>query len=210
MKRLASFEKWLLGFFIFIGAMICARIVYSGSMLFVFLSWNVFLAWIPFWISRYLGKPGFTDNLTHNVLFGCWLLFFPNALYITTDLIHLEMDSNVPKWFDAILLFTSSAVGLLMALVSLLRVEHFLDRRFGKKIMPVIMLLILFMGSFGVYLGRFLRYNSWDVVSKPWDLMSTVFQQFLFPFDHLRAWGITGLLTILFYLLYQSAKKLPG
>jgi uncharacterized membrane protein len=210
MYRLAPFEKLLLSFFIFIGLLICCRIYYSKSLLFIFLVWNIFLAWIPYMISYYLNKPVTGKRWKEVLLFSVWLLFFPNALYIITDLVHLQMDTSIPKWFDAILLFTSSVVGLMMAFISLYRVEKFLSKRIRKKGVPIIIAGILFLGSFGVYLGRFLRWNSWDIIRNPLSLLSTIVQRFIFPFEHLRTWGVTIMLTILFYLLYLSIKKLPG
>jgi len=210
MYRLAPFEKLLLAFFIFICLLICCRIYYSGSLLFIFLVWNIFLAWIPFTISYYLNKPLTGNGWKGGLLFAVWLLFFPNALYIITDLVHLQIDTSVPKWFDAILLFTSSIVGLMMAFISLYRVERFLAKKVDAKRIPVIIAAILFLSSFGVYLGRFLRWNSWDIIRNPLNLLSAIIQRFIFPLEHLRTWGVTLTLTILFYLLYISIKKLPG
>jgi uncharacterized membrane protein len=210
MYRLASFEKLLLPFILFIGFLIGCRILYSGSWLFVFLSWNIFLAWIPFRISYYLAKTDGRQRWKKLLLFVAWLLFFPNALYIITDLVHLDIESNVPKWFDAILLFASSTVGLLMAFVSLYRVETVLSKWINKKWLSPVILLILFLGSFGVYLGRFLRWNSWDIITHPFSLLATIAERFLFPVEHFRAWGVTGILTVFFYILYTVIKKMPG
>ncbi|HMU08883.1 MAG TPA: DUF1361 domain-containing protein [Ferruginibacter sp.] len=209
MKRLPVFERLLLGWFFFIACLIACRIYFSGSMLFIFLVWNIFLAWIPFFISSYL-RPSFPVKWKQYLLLFTWLLFFPNSLYIITDLIHLDIDTGIPKWFDAILIFSASATGLMMAFISLYRVEQFLNKLGGKKWVNVLMLLILFLGSFGVYLGRFLRWNSWDIITNPVQLLMTIGDRILFPLDHLYTWGVTSLLTVLFYLIYFSAKKLPG
>lgn len=207
MSRFTQFEKLLAAWFCFIGCLIACRIYFTGSLLFAFLVWNIFLAWIPFFLSAYLRPaPGWKNHL----LLGGWLLFFPNALYIITDLIHLAADTGVPKWFDAILIFSASAAGLLMAFVSLYRVEKFLQTFVKKKTANALVLFILFLGSFGVYLGRFLRWNSWDIISNPVPLLISIGRRFFFPLDHLRTWGITIMLTVLFYLIYFSAKKLPG
>jgi len=144
------------------------------------------------------------------LLFIVWLLFFPNALYIITDLVHLDLESNVPKWFDAILLFASSTAGLMMAFVSLYRVERMLSKWVNKKWLSPVILAILFLGSFGVYLGRFLRWNSWDIITHPFSLLSTIAQRVLFPAEHFRAWGVTVILTTFFYILYSVIKKMPG
>ncbi len=71
-------------------------------------------------------------------------------------------------------------------------------------------LFILFLGSFGVYLGRFLRWNSWDIVSNPFQLLLSIGHRVVSPFDHVQTWGITIVFTVFFYLLYVAIKKLPG
>lgn len=205
-----SFSKILLAFFAFIGLMIAARVIYSGEYRFIFLIWNLFLAWIPFIISTSFKRIQHIKWRKQSFVFFIWFLFFPNALYIVTDLIHLDIESTVPKWYDALLLFSSSITGLLMAFVSLLRMEKFLLLKFSNKMVNMMILVILFFGAFGVYLGRFLRWNSWDIISNPFGLVVSIAQRFIFPFQHLQTWGITLLLTTLFYLLYLAIKKLPG
>ena len=144
------------------------------------------------------------------MVFCSWLIFFPNALYIVTDLIHLEQESKVPKWFDAVLIFSSSVVGLMMAFISLHRAEKYLQQLFKRKIVAMLVGLLLFLGSFGVYLGRFLRWNSWDILSNPFQLIPSIAQLIISPLEHFETWGITFMLTALFYLLYIAIKKMPG
>lgn len=196
--------------FAFIGLLLAARCLFTGKLYYLFLVWNIFLAWIPFAISSQFEKVKHSNACIQAILFCCWLAFFPNGLYIVTDLIHLEKESNVPKWFDAVLLFSSSVVGLMMAFISLYRVELFLKGRVHQKIHAVLIVLILFMGSFGVYLGRFLRWNSWDIISNPLQLFVSIGERIISPFEHVQTWSVTIILTIFFYLLYMSIKKLPG
>lgn len=210
MNTTASFQKILFAFFAFIGALLVVRILYTGSLLYLFLVWNIFLAWIPFSVSSLFRKIIDKSRWKQALLFCCWLAFFPNALYIVTDLVHLQMESTVPKWFDAVLLFSSSVVGLMMAFISLYRVEKYLQGIVHKKMLSPLIILILFLGSFGVYLGRFLRWNSWDIISNPFRLILSIGQRVIAPFDHLQTWGITLTFAVLFYLLYISLKKLPG
>jgi uncharacterized membrane protein len=205
-----SFQKILLAFFAFIGFLLALRVLYAGHLNYLFLVWNIFLAWVPFFISSLFYRTYNRSRWLQFFIFCGWLAFFPNALYIVTDLIHLERESNVPKWFDAILLFSSSVVGLMMAFASLYRVEKFLYRHFGRRLIRWMIISVLFLGSFGVYLGRFLRWNSWDIISNPFELSLSIGRRIIFPFDHLQTWMITVMLTVLFYLLYSSIKKLPG
>ena len=209
-KTTIEFQKILFAFFAFIGLLIAVRIFYTGNTLYLFLVWNIFLAWVPFMISSLFEKMINQNKWKLALVFCCWLAFFPNALYIVTDLIHLQQESTVPKWFDAVLLFSASVVGLMMAFISLHRVEKYLKSAVNKKMLSPLIVLILFLGSFGVYLGRFLRWNSWDILSNPFQLITSIGQRIISPFDHLQTWGITIIFTVLFYLLYVSIKKMPG
>jgi uncharacterized membrane protein len=210
MKKSPGFEKLLAPFFVFILLMVITRMLYSGSIRFAFLLWNLFLAWIPLQISVYLSAKKFSNKWQPVFLLAGWLLFFPNALYIVTDLIHLDGKTNVPTWYDAILLFTSSIAGLIMAFVSLYRVEIFLSTKLNQHIVNRIVIVCLFLGSFGVYLGRFARLNSWNIFTNPFDLAIQITIPFILPLQHYRAWAVTILLTCLFCLIYFTIKKLPG
>lgn len=210
MNTTFSFQKTLLAFLGFIALLIAVRIFYTGSTLYLFLVWNIFLAWIPFIISSSFGKLAGSATWKRLLIFCCWLAFFPNGLYIITDLIHLQIESKVPKWFDAVLLFSASIAGLMLAFISLYRAEVFLNTTPLRKIRPVFIFLILFLGSFGVYLGRFLRWNSWDIISNPFQLLLSIGHRVISPFDHLQTWTVTGTFTIFFYILYISVKKMPG
>jgi len=207
MYKLSNFQKLLSVFVAFITCMIAFRILYSGHSRYLFLLWNLFLAWIPFQISIYLAGNKASSKWIAGFLLAAWLLFFPNALYIITDLIHLEAKTNVPIWYDAVLLFTSAGTGLLMAFASLYKVEIFLLKQISHSATNKLMLLCLFMGSFGVYLGRFLRWNSWDIVTNPLDLFKEIAVRFLFPIQYYQTWAITILFTCFFSLLYFAVKK---
>lgn len=210
MNTAFSFQKALFAFLGFIGLLIAVRIFYTGSTLYLFLVWNIFLAWIPFALSNLFDKLSEKAGWKQGLIFCCWLAFFPNALYIVTDLIHLEIESRVPKWFDAVLLFSASVAGLMMAFISLYRAEAYFENTRLGRFKPVLIFLILFLGSFGVYLGRFLRWNSWDIISNPFKLMLSIGHRIISPFDHVQTWTVTGTLTIFFYLLYLSVIKMPG
>lgn len=210
MKSTTSFQTILFAFFAFIVFLIGVRYFYSGKFHYVFLIWNIFLAWIPFAISKLFSTISAKAKWKQAILFCGWLAFFPNALYIVTDLIHLDIESDIPKWFDAVLVFSSSILGLMLAFVSLFRAEKYLKTIVRKKYQPAIIVSILFLGSFGVYLGRFLRWNSWDIISNPFGLLLSIGHRIIFPFSYLQTWGITVVFTILFYIIYISIKKMPG
>jgi len=206
--KLPAFTKLVLLLIVFVVGMIIARIGYSSSLRFIYLLWNLFLGWIPLQLSIYLSKRD-GNKWKDWIIFLAWLLFFPNALYIVTDLIHLKGHANVPIWYDAILLFTCAITGLLMAFASLYRIEMFLMKKINKAGVNKVIVLVIFLGSFGVYLGRFLRVNSWDVIVNPFELLNEIWIRLLYPFKYYRTWVVTLLLTVLFNLLYFGLKNMP-
>jgi uncharacterized membrane protein len=211
MIRLSSVEKIIIAFLLFIVLMLTLRISYANNIRYAFLLWNLFLAWIPFQLSVTLTESANRNKWYSYFLLLSWLLFFPNALYIITDLIHLdESYGDVPVWYDAILLFTCSVTGLIMAFVSLFQVEAFLKKNISPRHTGKLVMAAIFLGSFGVYVGRFLRWNSWSIITKPQLLFSDISTHVLLPFHHYKIWGVTLLLTCLFSLLYFAIKKLPG
>lgn len=209
MKISISIHKTVLLQIAFVSMLIAGRILYSGQYRFVFLVWNLFLAWLPFAVGFLLSSRD-SNKWKQWSLFAVWLLFFPNAIYIITDLIHLKETGGVPLWYDALLLFAAAITGLIMAFVSLHKAEIFLYGHFKQKVVQPLIVLILLLGSFGVYLGRFLRWNSWDVFTNPTGLVYQIAHRFIFPFQHTRTWGITVLLTVFLYLLWLAIKKIPG
>lgn len=197
-------------FLLFIAMLIVFRIWYSNTLVYGFLVWNLFLAWIPFVCSEWLIIQPKLPKWNLAIVSAIWLLFFPNSLYLITDLIHLDDHSeSAPVWFDALLLFVSGITGLLMDFVSWIRMESILLQRLQHHWAKRLSFVFLLMGAFGVYLGRFLRLNSWDILTQPQLLAKGMLMPIVFPFDHGKAWAITGLFSALFVLLFYSLKKMP-
>jgi uncharacterized membrane protein len=173
------------------------------------MAWNIFLAWIPYILSGYFIHYRYKEKWKQLFLFSSWLLFFPNALYIVTDLVHLQQETNMPWWFDSVLLFSSSFIGIIMAFISLSKAEAYLSSFLNKKVVVAAVCAILFLGSFGVYLGRFHRWNSWDVLNNPVGLGLDIFYKITNPMENYKAWAITVLFTAVYSLLYYFIKILP-
>ena len=189
-------------------SLILFRIFYSDNITYGFLIWNIFLGAIPLFISLNLNNA-IKKNLQW-IMFAVWLIFFPNALYIITDLVHLKERHPVPLWFDIILIISAASNGLFFAYISLCRVELFLRSKFNNKKTELILFTSLFLGSFGVYIGRFLRWNSWDILMNPSGLAFEVLQHVFNPFQHPRTWSMTIILTLFFSIFYFIIKKIPG
>jgi uncharacterized membrane protein len=154
-------------------ALLALRIrVADDTLTFRFLLWNLFLAGLP--VAFALGLDAAARSGRRVVAAACaalWLLFFPNAPYLVTDLIHLRERPPTPLWFDALVLASAGVAGLLAGFASLRLVQVVAARRVGTAWSWVGALVLLFACGFGVYLGRFGRYNSWDVLTRPRSLL---------------------------------------
>ena len=142
------------------------RMIFFGSFHLVYFLWNIFLAYLPFILSSVLlwhvdhkkiSKPA---AICAGIF---WFLLYPNAPYIVTDFIHLGTSLVVPVWYDILLIFTCASAGLLLGFHSLFHIEHLLKRRFSKHRVRLMVMFLLGFTSFGIYIGRYLRFNSWDV-----------------------------------------------
>ena len=140
------------------------------------------------------------------LLLSTWLLFFPNSPYILTDLFHLRERNSVPLWFDLILILSFAWTGLTFGFISLLDIEAMLKKYLNSKAVSFIIVAMLFLGSFGVYIGRYLRWNSWDIVNNPFALAADIGERFTDPFSHPRTWGLTILMGVLLNMMYWTFK----
>jgi uncharacterized membrane protein len=200
-----SFPKKIILPLAFTMMLLLVRIILTGQLSYVFLAWNLFLAWIPFAISQKLTA---SDNRWKILLlFATWLLFLPNAPYIITDFFHLRQRPPVPYWYDVLLLFSAALNGLMLGLASLLIVEKFLIRRYGNKISALLIFCSFFLCSFGIYIGRYLRWNSWDIVTNPDDIAAAILERVFNPFDHFGTWSVTFLFGCFFSIMYYSIKN---
>lgn len=182
------------------------RLFYSGTGHYLFLVWNLFLAGIPFLLVQLTVFERSRNKLLLFIIAGFWLLFFPNAPYILTDLFHLKSNSSMPIWFDLVIIMLYAWTGLLAGFYSLHLIEKKYVELFGQKFQALFTLVLLFLSSFGIYLGRYLRFNSWDLFQKPSWLMGEVANRFIHPMEHPRTWGFTLFMGLLLCFFYFSLK----
>ena len=183
-----------------------ARIIYSDSNMFLFLNWNLFLAFIPWALTSWtILRPKLKQNkkLMALVLFS-WMLFFPNAPYILTDLYHLTIHSTVPIWFDLILILSFAWVGLIFGFLSLWDIERILTHTYQFSHAKKLSVALLFLAAFGIYIGRYLRWNSWDILSDPFGLIHDIGSRLMFPFHYPTTWGVTLFMGLFLNLSYWS------
>jgi len=190
--------------------MIVARVAYTRTFEHAGIAWNLFLAWVPFVLALvvYARARSGMSGPRLVALGGLWLLFFPNAPYIVTDLKHIGRGGGIPVLYDVLLLSAAAWAGLLLGLTSLF-LMHAVARRFlGVVNAWALVVGALAASSFGIYLGRVQRWNSWDVFVRPEALLGEIANGF-----HARPIALTVLLTsflLASYLVLYSFARLSS
>ncbi len=177
----------------------------TGHMRYTFLVWNLFLAAVPLGVACWLSYV--RQRMVGLGLLGGWLLFFPNAPYVFTDFIHLSPYGRAPLWFDVLLLASFALTALWLGLVSLHLVHEWIERHVSPLAGWAVVLLACPLAGFGVYLGRFGRWNSWDLLHRPVALLADVVAQLSTPEDALRIGAVTfgfGGLLVVAYLIWWA------
>ena len=196
----------LTGASLFSVLLVVARMAYSDSQQYRGLIWNLFLAWIPFvlaYIAYALSWRRVWLYLAIPVFAFLWLIFFPNAPYILTDLQHLNRITNsAPLWFDVILLIWFSWTGMLLGLISLYLMHEIVQRHFGRWPGWIFVLVVSGLSSAGIYVGRFLRWNSWDILGNPSELAMDILGLAIDP--SLRLLAFTTLFAVFFLFVYLT------
>ncbi len=206
--KISPLSKMLLLSIGFSMALLLVRVIYADSLDYSFYVWNSFLAAIPYAVSTQIARLK-KINLIAIVLLIVWLLFFPNAPYMITDVFHYEKRFPVPFWYDLILVIMGAWNGLILGMASLMNVEKFLASQLKPGWVIVCEYLSLILCSYGIFIGRFLRFNSWDVVSDPRSLIYNSAHHVLVPQNYLKLWAFTLLFAVLLGLIYFTLKKLP-
>ncbi|OGO12537.1 MAG: hypothetical protein A2Y53_08925 [Chloroflexi bacterium RBG_16_47_49] len=193
------------------GAFFAFRVLYSGSKNYSNLLWNLFLAWLPYILSV-IASSIYRTNRKHLgfilILTFFWLVFFPNAPYMVTDFYHLDARPPIPLWFDISLIAIFAFTGCFLAIASLRSIHIIIEGFLGKIIGWIFALFALGLGSLGVYLGRFGRFNSWDILLKPKSVLKEIVFNILNPMDNLGFVGFTLMFTsilLVFYLMFVTA-----
>ncbi|HET7707075.1 MAG TPA: DUF1361 domain-containing protein [Thermoanaerobaculia bacterium] len=187
-------------------ALLVYRQARAGSIGIGSLPWNLFLAAIPPVAADLLKRTserGWPLAL-QVALFVAWLLFLPNGPYLITDFIHLKERPDMPLWYDVALMTSVAAVGLLLAYASVADVQNVVTRTVNSATAWVVVAGSLLLSGFGIYLGRFLRWNSWDAVSNPRQLLSDIAAQLRNPDD--RTLGVTVVYGIALLLGYVALR----
>ncbi len=238
-KQFQSINILRLTFFLLFASICCMiflfiRVSLTKSIFFGFLVWNLFLAWVPYIIALVMTwlYNGIRINLFLKIIlciFGIfWLIFYPNAPYIFSDFIHLINWPNQTvnnellggrinfMWFDIILNSSFAFVGHFIGLISIFMIHKIVWNLFNRLFSWIYISIAMLFGGFGIYLGRFIRMNSWDVLVNPLDTIAEI----IFHFFDLKALSFSilyGFFIFLTYIalysfqnIYNDKKSKPG
>jgi len=184
------------------------RTVFTGKPFFLFMIWNLFLAFIPWFLASIIHVLKIKNKVILILIVLIWIIFFPNAPYVLTDLIHLGKEKSVPLWYDLILLLSYGFTGLLYGFVGLVMLEMKLRENYRKLICDIVTSLMIYLSCFGIYIGRFLRWNTWDIVMNVEEVVADMYKRIANPLEHQATWVFTMLFGTLLNLVYYGFKSM--
>jgi uncharacterized membrane protein len=194
--------------------LVFARVAYTESGRHLGLIWNLFLAWIPFMLAYFAHAVSWRRAALYliiPVIAFLWLIFFPNAPYMLTDLQDLaRRAAGAPLWYDVIMVVWCSWTGMLLGVISLYLMQDIIVRGFGRLAGWVFVFVISGLSSFGVYIGRFVRLNSWDILQNPAETAQEILGIVIDPSRRLAAFILlyTVFFLFVFLLLYSFSHML--
>lgn len=193
------------------------RIVGTQSLDYWFLFWNLLLAWLPVlfaWLlMRSLKTRVWSEPLP--VLWTLlWLGFLPNSFYIMTDLIHLQSTGDIGILYDAVFMLSFIWNGLVAGLLSMYWVHRELLQRRSQQFAVIAMTAVIGLTSFAIYLGRNLRWNTWDILVNPAGLLFDVSERVINPLDHPQSVTTTAtfflLISSIYYVVWTLVSALTA
>ncbi len=188
-----------------------AGVLRNGTLDYWYLLFNLLLGVIPLgaavWLRFSVDTKGWRK--WHISLLGAlWLLFLPNSFYIVTDFIHLPEVARVDVVQDAVMLMHFSALGLVAGFISLYIMHGLLLGRYSHRVAMMLILGVIYLASFAIYLGRELRWNSWDIILHPFSVIKDTLLLWWHPVYGVSAIWMTlsffVMLTTLYLLLWYG------
>lgn len=150
-----------------------ARMLIADDARYMWMNWNLFLGLLPI-IFAWLFTVA-RNKILRGLWFVIWLLFLPNAIYKVTDFIHIQTSTNLDLlWYDGMMLFAYALAGVMVSAYTTIAIVRVISDKRPQRL--VWYGLISILSAFGIYLGRYIRWNTWDIVTRPLDLFANIFE----------------------------------
>lgn len=188
-------------------ALLAGRLYFTRHWTYLFLAWNLFLAWIPYGVSlalAWLYQSRSWQRLPLLALGLVWLAFLPNAPYLVTDLIHLQPREPMPFWYDLGLFAVFAWTGLFLAIFSLRAIQRLVAAQAGLGVSWLFAAGVLGLNGVGVYIGRFLRWNSWDLLFQPHTILAQMTERLANPLEYPGSIGFTLMFALFLLVCYLT------
>jgi uncharacterized membrane protein len=166
-----------------------------------FLVWNLFLAWIPLGLALWLTTV--RRRWATVVIFLAWLAFLPNAPYLVTDLVHLNRGGN-DLWRHVLQFGFAAWTGTLLGVVSMRLVHDRVEQLAGRVVGWCVVVVSVGLCAIGVVIGRFQRWNSWDLITRPSEVAATTIDWVSNPITNVRSTGVAIAIAAFFGLAYLT------
>lgn len=191
------------------------RMVLSDSTRFGFLPWNLFLAAVPallaWWLSVRIRRNGWLQ-WSQVLLTASWIAFLPNSFYLITDLIHLRPNYEADLLFDITLLTSFVMMGIALGYLSLYLIHQEMLKRMREYKAYALVGVVLLAACFAICLGRYTRWNTWDIILQPAGLLFDVSDRVINPNAHLQTYETTFIMFAVLFagygVIYEAARYL--
>lgn len=187
------------------------RVLGGGTTRYWFLLWNLILAWVPlgfgYLLVRWLRKGRWLS--TKGVLLtAAWLLFLPNSFYLISDFIHLKPTGEVSLLYDAVMFMSFAWNGLLLGFTTVLVLHAMLLKRLRARQANYLVATVFILCSFAIYLGRYLAWNTWDIVVNPAGILFDLSERIVQPSSYPNTFSTTTLFAVTLIIMYYAVYKL--
>ena len=200
------------------------RVAITRKSDYLFIPWNIFLALVPLLLALKIDKFKGSKLWLLGIV---WLLFLPNSFYVVTDLIHLNSvqvyKENIVGPFvtydnigyftivyDALYLFTCSVISFAYGLESIRLVKNKFSKIISKSHINLALYSTFLLSGIAIYLGRFVRFNSWDIIVRPWKIVIDVLDLFINPAQYKKEWLVVlsfSFVIAMMYYIYDTMFK---
>lgn len=189
-------------------SLLAARIAWLHDLDRAFLGWNLVLAWAPLGLDALAAHLLRARSPFAPLVVIAWWLFFPNAIYLVTDLIYAGGGRGALRFYDAAMLGAFAFAGAALAIATLERMRGRVSERAGEPVAWCFAAAVWLTTGVGVWLGRVRRWNSWDALLSPLDVLRDAADLVLAPRAHFTAWALALVFAAMIAALHLSAARL--